>query len=98
MNILYVVQHILVLSSSIFNNQLDEGVDLMKGITSNMAGTVFKVLVQVGSNVADGDDVVILESMKMEVPVSADQAGTVLRVAVAEGDFVNEGDLLMELE
>ena len=98
MNSLYVVTRILDLSSNIFNNQFDEGVDLMKGITSNMAGTVFKMLVQVGTNVADGDDVVILESMKMEVPVSSDQAGTVLRVAVAEGDFVNEGDLLMELE
>ena len=70
----------------------------MKGITSNMAGTVFKILVQAGQQVADGDDVVILESMKMEVPVSADQSGSVLRVAVAEGDFVNEGDLLVELE
>ena len=70
----------------------------MKGITSNMAGTVFKILVQAGQAVADGDDVVILESMKMEVPVSADQSGSVLRVAVAEGDFVNEGDLLVELE
>ncbi len=70
----------------------------MKGILSNMAGTVFKVLVQAGQEVADGDDVVILESMKMEVPVSADQSGTVARVAVAEGDFVNEGDLLVEFE
>ena len=70
----------------------------MKEITSNMAGTVFKILVQAGQAVADGDDVVILESMKMEVPVSADQSGNVLRVAVAEGDFVNEGDLLVELE
>ncbi len=70
----------------------------MKGITSNMAGTVFKVLVQPGQSVAEGDDVVILESMKMEVPVSAEESGTVKRVAVTEGDFVNEGDLLVEWE
>ncbi len=70
----------------------------MKGISSNMAGTVFKVLVQAGQAVAEGDDVVILESMKMEVPVSAEEAGTVKRVAVSEGDFVNEGDLLVEWE
>ena len=70
----------------------------MKGITSNMAGTVFKVLVQAGQLVAEGDDVVILESMKMEVPVSAEESGTVKRVAVAEGDFVNEGDLIVEWE
>ena len=70
----------------------------MKGITSNMAGTVFKVLVQAGQSVAEGDDVVILESMKMEVPVSAEESGTVKRVAVTEGDFVNEGDLIVEWE
>ena len=70
----------------------------MSGITSNMAGTVFKVLVQMGQAVAEGEDVVILESMKMEVPVSAQESGTVKRVAVAEGDFVNEGDLLVEWE
>ncbi len=70
----------------------------MSGITSNMAGTVFKVLVQTGQAVAEGEDVVILESMKMEVPVSAQESGTVKRVAVAEGDCVNEGDLLVEWE
>lgn len=70
----------------------------MKGITSNMAGTVFKVLVQPGQSVTEGDDVVILESMKMEVPVSAEESGTVKRVAVTEGDFVNEGDLIVEWE
>ena len=70
----------------------------MSGITSNMAGTVFKVLVQAGQAVAEGEDVVILESMKMEVPVSAEESGTVKRVAVAEGDFVNEGDLMVEWE
>ncbi len=70
----------------------------MSGITSNMAGTVFKVLVQMGQAVAEGEDVVILESMKMEVPVSAQESGTVKRVAVAEGDFVNEGDLFVEWE
>ena len=70
----------------------------MSGITSNMAGTVFKVLVQAGQAVAEGEDVVILESMKMEVPVSSQESGTVMRVAVVEGDFVNEGDLLVEWE
>ena len=70
----------------------------MSGITSNMAGTVFKVLVQAGQAVAEGEDVVILESMKMEVPVSAQESGTVMRVAVVEGDLVNEGDLLVEWE
>ncbi|PWI57719.1 acetyl-CoA carboxylase biotin carboxyl carrier protein subunit [Sulfoacidibacillus thermotolerans] len=70
----------------------------MKTIASTMAGTVFKVLVSAGQEVAAGDDVVILESMKMEVPVSADFSGKVVKVNIGEGDFVNEGDVLVELE
>ena len=70
----------------------------MSQIVSSMAGTVFQVLVNVGDAVADGQDVVILESMKMEVPVSAEAAGTVQKVHVEPGDFVNEGDVLVDLE
>jgi acetyl-CoA carboxylase biotin carboxyl carrier protein len=66
-------------------------------IVTDMAGTVFKVLVAPGDDVTQGQDVVVLESMKMEVPVASTAAGRVVRVAVAEGDFVNEGDTLMEL-
>lgn len=69
----------------------------MKAIASTMAGTVYKVLVQDGQTVTVGEDVVILESMKMEVPVTAEAAGTVARVLVQEGDFVNEGDVVVEL-
>ncbi|MCY0869955.1 MAG: acetyl-CoA carboxylase biotin carboxyl carrier protein subunit [Firmicutes bacterium] len=69
----------------------------MAVIAADMAGTVFKVLVAQGDEVATGQDVVVLESMKMEVPVAAAVAGRVTRVAVAEGDFVNEGDTLVEL-
>lgn len=70
----------------------------MSQIVSSMAGTVFQVLVSVGEAVADGQDVVILESMKMEVPVSADAAGTIQKIHVEPGDFVNEGDVLIDLE
>jgi len=69
----------------------------MKAITSMMAGTVSKVLVQQGQEVAVGTDVIILESMKMEVPIAAEEAGTVARIRVAEGEFVNDGDIVVEL-
>jgi acetyl-CoA carboxylase biotin carboxyl carrier protein len=67
-------------------------------IKSNMAGTVWKVLVQPGDVVKAGQDVIILESMKMEIPITAETAGTVKAVKVKEGDFVNDGDLVVELD
>lgn len=67
-------------------------------VRSNMAGTVWKVLVKPGDAVASGQDVLILESMKMEIPISAETAGTVKQVKVREGDFVNDGDLVVEFE
>lgn len=69
----------------------------MAQITASMAGTVFQVLVSTGDAVSEGQDVIILESMKMEVPVTADVAGQVARVHVQPGDFVNEGDVLVDL-
>ena len=69
----------------------------MVRITAEMTGTVFQVLVVVGQDVAAKQDVAILESMKMEIPVQAPGKGTVSKLLVAPGDFVNEGDVLMEL-
>jgi acetyl-CoA carboxylase biotin carboxyl carrier protein len=51
-----------------------------------------------GDSVADGDTLVILESMKMEIPVIAEGAGTLTKLAVAEGDVVQEGDLIAIIE
>ncbi len=67
----------------------------MKAITASLAGTVFKVLVKPGDAVAEGQEVVRLESMKMEIPVESDVAGTVVEVPAKEGDFVNDGDPLV---
>lgn len=67
-------------------------------ITATMAGTVLGVSVQVGDVVEEGQDVVVLESMKMEVPVQSDFGGKVTHVHVAVGDFVNEGDALVDIE
>jgi acetyl-CoA carboxylase biotin carboxyl carrier protein len=70
----------------------------MKEVAANMAGTVIQVLVNEGDEVQAGQDVAMLESMKMEVPVSAETSGRVAKVKVGVGDFVNEGDTLLELE
>ncbi|HWI66175.1 MAG TPA: acetyl-CoA carboxylase biotin carboxyl carrier protein subunit [Symbiobacteriaceae bacterium] len=67
-------------------------------VKSNMAGTVWKVLVKPGDKVQAGADVLILESMKMEIPISAESDGVVRAVKVKEGDFVNDGDLVVEFE
>ncbi len=67
-------------------------------IKASMAGNVWKIVVAVGEKVEEGQDVVILESMKMEIPIAAEEAGTVKEVLVSEGSFVNEDDILMVLE
>ena len=63
-----------------------------------MAGVVVEVLVGPGDQIIHEQDVVILESMKMQLPIQADLAGKVKEIKVASGDFVNEGDVLMILE
>ncbi|GMA60146.1 acetyl-CoA carboxylase biotin carboxyl carrier protein subunit [Alicyclobacillus fastidiosus] len=70
----------------------------MAQVVADMAGTVYQVLVVEGDQVFDGQDVVVLESMKMEVPVSSTSAGRVAAIHVQPGDFVNEGDVLLEVE
>jgi len=70
----------------------------MKEITASMAGTVWQVLVGEGDEVTAGQTVIILESMKMEIPVDAGEAGTVESIKFASGDFVNEGDVLITLK
>jgi acetyl-CoA carboxylase biotin carboxyl carrier protein len=74
------------------------GEDRMSQIVATMAGNVWKIVVSIGEQVTEGQDVVILESMKMEIPIAAETSGTVKEIKVQEGDFVNEGDVLMELE
>lgn len=69
----------------------------MSQVFSNMTGSVWKILVQVGDQVEEGQDVVILESMKMEIPIVAEMSGTVKKIKINEGDFVNDGDVLIEL-
>ena len=70
----------------------------MKQIQSTMAGTVFNIVVQAGEEVAAGQTVMVLESMKMEIPVEAETAGKVATIDAQVGDFVNEGDVLVTFE
>ena len=63
-----------------------------------MVASVHSVLVAVGDAVAVGDTLVLLESMKMEIPVVVEVAGTVLDIAVVPGDVVREGDVIALLQ
>ncbi|EPY13711.1 MULTISPECIES: acetyl-CoA carboxylase biotin carboxyl carrier protein subunit [Paenibacillus] len=70
----------------------------MSKIVAVMAGNVYKILVNPGDQVEAGQNVVVLESMKMEISITSGTGGTVNKVNVSEGDFVDEGDLLIELD
>lgn len=70
----------------------------MKEITSSMAGTVLNIMVGSGDEITAGQDVLMIESMKMEIPIESQIDGKVSEVKVNIGDFVNEGDVLFVLE
>jgi acetyl-CoA carboxylase biotin carboxyl carrier protein len=70
----------------------------MVKVTAPVTGTVWKIQVAPGDPVEEGQTLVILESMKMEMPVEAPERGKVSAVAVKEGQAIEEGDLLVSLE
>lgn len=67
-------------------------------ITSQMAGTLLEIKVKAGEKVKKGQEVAILESMKMEVPLVSSHEGKVVSVLKNAGDFVNEGEAVFELD
>ena len=67
-------------------------------VEAHITGTVWKIEVAIGEQVTDGDTVVILESMKMEMPVEVEDDGTVKEILCEEGQSVQEGDVLVVLE
>jgi multidrug efflux pump subunit AcrA (membrane-fusion protein) len=71
---------------------------LMAEIRAEMVGTVLQVVAEPGTALAAGDTVVILESMKMELPAVSEKAGTLTSLAVAKGDRVQQGDVLGTVE
>ncbi len=70
----------------------------MPEVEAHITGTVWKIEVEVGDAVQEGDTVVILESMKMEMPVEAEEAGVVTEILCSEGQSVSEGDPLVVIE
>lgn len=69
----------------------------MAKVSSEVTGNVWKVEVTVGQQVAEGDTLVIIESMKMEIPVEAPSSGTVREIHVKEGEPITEGALVVVL-
>jgi acetyl-CoA carboxylase biotin carboxyl carrier protein len=67
-------------------------------IEAHITGTVWKIEVGIGDEVDEGDTVVILESMKMEMPVEAEDPGKVADIRCEEGQSVSEGDVLVVLD
>jgi len=70
----------------------------MKRIVSNMAGVVLEFLVKPGDKITVDQDVVMLESMKMQIPIQSTVDGVVRTIKVNEGDFVDDGEVLIEVE
>ena len=67
-------------------------------VRSEMTGKVWKIIASVGDEVSDGDEIMILESMKMEIPVMVDTDGTIKEFLVGEGDEVTEDQEIAGLE
>ena len=70
----------------------------MANIEAHITGNVWKITVAVGDSISDGDEVVILESMKMEIPVESEDDGVVKGIVCEAGQAVTEGDVLVVLE
>ena len=70
----------------------------MNEVKSVMAGNMWKIIVAEGDTVEAGQDIAILESMKMEIPVTTENGGTIKELKVNEGDFINEGDVIAIIE
>ena len=67
-------------------------------VKSDLSGTVWKILVAPGQKVSEGDTLILIESMKMEVPIIADEPGTVVEVYFKEGDTVAKGQVAAILD
>jgi len=67
-------------------------------ITSEIAGQVWKIQAAVGQSVAKGESVMIIEAMKMEIPIEAPRAGVIMEISVLEGETIKEGQIVARLE
>jgi acetyl-CoA carboxylase biotin carboxyl carrier protein len=76
----------------------DDGFMAVRKVSTEVAGSVWEVVVGVGDAVAAEDTLIVIESMKMELPVAAPWAGTVRAIHVEKGDLVEEGQVVVDLE
>jgi acetyl-CoA carboxylase biotin carboxyl carrier protein len=76
----------------------DQGESVPTEIKAHITGTVWKIEVQPGATVSEGDTVIILESMKMEMPVEAPASGKIREIKIKEGEAVDEGKVLAILD
>jgi biotin carboxyl carrier protein len=67
-------------------------------VNAELVASVLKVAVKAGDHVEPGDTLVLLESMKMEIPVTTEIGGRIIEVGVSEGDVVTEGDLIVDID
>jgi acetyl-CoA carboxylase biotin carboxyl carrier protein len=67
-------------------------------ITSEIAGQVWKIQAAVGQRVAQGETMMIIEAMKMEIPIDATRAGVIMEIAVLEGETIKEGQIVARLD
>lgn len=70
---------------------------MSQAVRAEMVASVHSIIAAVGDRVVPGEPIMILESMKMEIPVCADAPGTIMEISVQPGDVVREGDLLVLL-
>ena len=70
----------------------------MANIEAHITGNVWKITCKIGDEISDGDEVAILESMKMEIPVESEDDGVVKEIKCEEGQSVSEGDVMIVLE
>jgi biotin carboxyl carrier protein len=82
----------------VFDEAGDKERSMPEEIRAHITGVVFQIPTKPGDKVAAGDPVIVLESMKMEIPVEAPRAGAVKQILVEEGQTVQEGDLVAVLE
>ncbi len=71
---------------------------MASSVEAHITGTVFRIETEVGARVSEGEVLIIIESMKMEMPVEAPTSGRVAEIRVEEGQSVEEGDVLLVLE
>ena len=71
---------------------------MAENVTAHITGVVFQIVASAGTRVGAGEPIIVLESMKMEIPVEAPRTGTVIAIHVAEGQTVQEGDVVASLE